>query len=105
MKKLALVLGLGGAMAFFTGCGAIGGAYSGALYTDVKAPGTATSSTGASKEGSATCHNVLGLVAIGDCSVDTAAKEGNISQIKSVDNKVWSILGIYSTATTIVKGN
>lgn len=105
MKKLALALGFGGAVALFSGCGAISGPYSGMIYTDVKAPVTATSSSGASKEGVAKCSNILGLVALGDCSVSAAAKAGDVSQIKSVDNKVWSILGIYTTSTTIVKGN
>lgn len=104
MKKLVLALGFGGAIALFTGCGALG-AYNGALYTDVNTPLAATSASGASKEGKATCSNILGLIALGDCSVNKAAQEGSISQIKSVDSKVWSILGLYTTSTTIVKGN
>ncbi|AWK61301.1 hypothetical protein C6B36_02270 [Helicobacter cinaedi] len=104
MKKLILALGLGGSMAFFAGC-SVAGTAPGMLYTDNSTPGTATSASGVSKEGSATCSNILGLVAIGDCSVDTVAKAGGISQIKSVDSKNFGILGLYSTSTTIVKGN
>ncbi len=104
MKKLLLSISLGGAVMLFTGCGAMN-PLSGALYTDATGPITATSSSSATKEGTATCKNILGLIALGDCSVDAAAKQGSISQIKSVDTKVWSILGLYTTSTTIVKGD
>jgi len=104
-SKLILALGLGSAVALFSGCGAIVGPYSGTIYTDVKSPITATPAGGSSKEGESVCTNILGIVALGDCSVDTAAKNGNIKTIKSVDTKVWSILGIYTKATTVVKGD
>lgn len=107
MKKLVLALGFGGAVALFSGCaiGSTAGLTSGVLYSDMTGPVAATSTGGDSKQGQAKCSNILGLVSVGDCSVDAAAKAGNISQIKSVDTKIWSILGLYTTSTTIVKGN
>ncbi|TLD82214.1 hypothetical protein LS68_004270 [Helicobacter sp. MIT 05-5293] len=105
MKKFVLALGLGASLAFFSGCGGVIGAENGLIFSDNTTPITATSSSSASREGSATCTNILGLVALGDCSVNTAASNGSISQIKSVDSKNFSILGIYTTKTTIVKGN
>lgn len=111
MKKLVLALGLGGAMAFFSGCatGTTAGLTAGLLYSDMTGPVAATSAAGKysrdSKEGRATCSNIFGLFSVGDCSVDAASRNGNISQIKSVDTKIWSILGIYTASTTIVKGN
>lgn len=104
MRKLILALGLGGSMAFFAGC-SVAGTAPGVIYTGNITPGIATSASGALKEGSATCKNILGLVALGDCSIDTAAKAGGISQIRSVDSKNFGILGLYSTSTIIVKGN
>ncbi|MCX2717511.1 TRL-like family protein [Helicobacter sp. MIT 21-1697] len=104
MKKLILALGLGGSMAFFAACSTAGTA-PGMLYTGNTTPGTATSASGSSKEGTATCKNILGLVALGDCSIDTAAKAGGITQIKSADAKNFGILGLYSTTTVVVKGN
>ncbi|WP_120945230.1 TRL-like family protein [Helicobacter labacensis] len=76
----------------------------GALYTDVKVP---VSGNGGhhSKRGEASCTSILSLIAMGDCSVETAAKAGGISNIKSVDRKVTNILGIYGRYTTIVKGD
>ncbi len=103
MKGIIATLGLAGSLLLLSGCG--GGHLGGAIYSDYTAPTTATSSSNASKEGQAVCTSILGLVAIGDCSIDTAAKNGSVSTIKSVDSKVWSILGIYTTVTTIVKGN
>ena len=106
-NKLILALGLSGAMALLSGCamGSTGGLNSGVLYSDMTGPTLATSNSGASKEGQAVCQSILGLVSIGDCSIQAASKAGNISQIKSVDTKIWSILGLYTTSTTIVKGN
>ncbi|WP_334088997.1 TRL-like family protein, partial [Helicobacter typhlonius] len=100
-------LGFGGAVALFSGCaiGSTAGLVSGVLYSDMTGPVAATSTGGDSKQGQAKCSNILGLVSVGNCSVDAAAKAGNISQIKSVDTKIWSILGLYTTSTTIVKGN
>lgn len=104
MKTLLCALSLSGAIALFGGC-AITGATGGFVYTNTTPPITATSTAGATKEGRATCTNILGIVAYGDCSVDTAAKAGNISQIRSVDYNDWSILSLFATTTTIVKGN
>ena len=102
MKKFSLVLGIA-ALLLFSGCATTSPV--GALYTEAKLPITATSSADASKEGEATCTSILGLIAVGDCSIETAAENGKITNIKSVDKKVFSILGIYSTYTTVVKGN
>lgn len=106
MKKLYLV-GLGGAFALMmSGCMAYTQApVMGAIYTGVKAPIVATSNTSDSKMGRATCKSILGLVALGDCSIATAAKDGGISHVKSVDYEATSILGIYAESTTIVTGN
>ncbi|KAA8707336.1 TRL-like family protein [Helicobacter canis] len=103
MKGIFVGLSMAAALALFSGCATT--APVGALYTDASLPVTATSASGASKEGQATCTSILSLVATGDCSVETAAKNGHIQSIKSVDSKVFSVLGIYSTYTTIVRGN
>ncbi|MCX7735391.1 MAG: TRL-like family protein [Candidatus Kapabacteria bacterium] len=76
----------------------------GGLYTDVKAPITATSNTSYSKMGSASASSILGLIAVGDASINTAAKNGGITRIHHVDYKSTSILGIYATYTVYVYG-
>lgn len=103
LKSGILGVSLAGALALFSGCAST--VPTGLLYMDAKLPAAATSASGASKTGEATCTSILGLIAMGDCSVDAAAEAGHISTIKSVDSKVFSILGIFSTYTTVVKGN
>lgn len=102
MKTIFGAAAMAAALFALTGCATT--APIGSLYTDAKLPITATSNSGAAKEGTATCTSVLALVATGDCSVEAAAKNGGITQIQSVDYKVNNILGIYGTYTTIVKG-
>ena len=107
MKKSLLSLATAAVALFaFTGCGmAAGGSVAnGFAYTDTTVPLSA-SRTAAAKQGTAVCTSILSLVAIGDCSAEAAAKNGGISSIQSVDAKVFNILGLYGTYTTIVKGN
>lgn len=88
-----------------TGCGAMAVApVTGFLYTGVKGAWTATSNTGSSKEGSATCTSILGWIGTGDCSISAAAQNGGISKIHHVDYKSTSILAIYATHTVLVYG-
>jgi hypothetical protein len=56
------------------------------------------------KTGEASAVNVLGIVIIGDCSISAAAKDGDITKIKSVDKEVLNILGIFGKVTVIVEG-
>lgn len=77
----------------------------GLIYTDTTLPVTATSSAASGKVGTATSTTYLGLWAEGDASIDAAKKNGGISNVASVDEKVQSILGIITTYTTTVRGN
>lgn len=76
----------------------------GGLYTDVKQGEMATSNIRGSKVGTAKASAYLGLIAIGDASVNTAAKNGGITRISHVDSQKKSILGIITSTTTIVYG-
>ncbi|MFZ5724296.1 MAG: TRL domain-containing protein [Pseudomonadota bacterium] len=59
----------------------------------------------APKQGSATCTGFLWAFATGDCSVDTAMKNGRISKVHHVDGKTKVILyGAYSEGTVVVHG-
>ena len=102
MKKILGVMGIAIALFALTGCAT--SIPVGQLYTGVKLPTTATSNTNATKTGTATCSSVLSLIAVGDCSIETAAKNGGITQIQSADLEVNNILGIYGSYTTIVRG-
>jgi len=104
MKKQILALSAVASIALLTGCAGGGAPMIGSLYTEATGPLVATGVAGGTKEGVAECKSILGLVALGDCSIDTAAKNGGITQISYVDTKASSILGVYATRTTVVKG-
>ncbi len=76
----------------------------GGLYTNLKQGEIATSNVRGSKMGTATATAYLGLVAIGDASVNTAAMNAGITRISHVDSQKKSILGIITSTTTIVYG-
>ncbi len=76
----------------------------GVLFTEAKFPGTATGEKG-SKVGTAESESLLCIISRGDASIETAAKNGGITKIKTVDYKVFSILGLYGKLTTVVTGD
>lgn len=85
--------------------------FMGILYTNVKYPhgGQSVSTEDGAlggKEGRASSHFILGLVAFGDSSVKGAAYKGGITKIKTVDHEYISVLGIiYGQYTTVVTGD
>lgn len=86
------------------GCAMVGAPVNGFIYTDLKAPVTATSNTGTAKVGIGECTSILGWVGTGDCSIDAAMKNGNITKIHHVDHDAMSVLGIYAKYTIRVYG-
>ena len=88
-----------------TGCAAMAiSPVSGGLYTNARAPITATANPTYSKVGTASCSSILGLIGTGDASIDAAMKNGGISKIHHVDYESKNILGIYAKYTVIVHG-
>ena len=88
----------------FMGCAMVVAPVTGGVYTDLKAPVTATSNTGSAKVGTGECASMLGLVATGDCSISAAMKNGNITKIQHIDHDAMNILGIYAKYTIKVYG-
>ena len=76
----------------------------GGLYTGVQSGVTATSNNVGKKVGIASATNILGIVATGDASINTACKNAGIKKISHVDQKQTSVLGIFSSYQTIVYG-
>lgn len=107
MKKTLLIMFVAlVAMGLTFGCAGVMSPVSGTLYVGVKAPFTATGAAGGSaKMGTAKCSSILGIVAIGDCSIDTAAKNGNVSKIHHVDYDAKNYLGFYASFKTMVYGD
>ncbi len=57
------------------------------------------------KEGMATCKAMFFLLfAWGDCSVETAMKNGDISELHQVNQKVVGVPLIFAKLHTVVKG-
>ena len=92
--------------AFLTGCGAFATSpVTGVLYTDVKAPIQVVSgSTYKVRQGSASATSLLGLLATGDASINTAARNGRISKIHYIDYHSTNVLGIFAVYTVTVYG-
>ena len=104
MKKIRLLLVFIPVFALVaTGCATYYPA--GGLYTGCKAGVAAGDGTSYSKVGTAESVSVLGLVAVGDASIKTAAANAGITTIKYVDYEVENILGIYGKYKTIVYGD
>ena len=101
-KKLMSFAAVLVVMSFLVGCASIWPI--GLLYTEVKLPSEATSADAGSKVGTSECVSVLGLVAIGDASIEAAMKDGGIKKIHHVDWDAKNILGIYGIYKTTVYG-
>ena len=79
------------------------------LYNDLKTPLPSLSVEGDTQArtstGTSSCESYLWVVAVGDCSVETAMKKGNITKVHHVDSEFKSyFLGIYTRFTTVVYG-
>jgi hypothetical protein len=77
----------------------------GSIYTDIKAPFAVTNHSSSSKVGAAKATSILGIVATGDASIETAAKSAGITKIHYVDERVKNILGIYAEYEVVVYGD
>ena len=89
-----------------SGCGAhVSSPLTGVFYTNVQGPVAATGkSGGVVRSGSASTTSILGLVATGDASIRTAARNGGITEIHWVDYHSESTLGIFAKYTVTVYG-
>lgn len=105
MKNARAWLGVAAVVAVLPGCGAfVGpGAVTGGLYSGYTLGAGVGPGTGA-KTGEACVVSILGVVALGDGSIEAAKKEGGITQVASVDHAVFSVLGVYGNVCTRVTG-
>ncbi|MCB0405543.1 MAG: TRL-like family protein [Bdellovibrionales bacterium] len=77
----------------------------GALFTGVQYPINATAQPRGDKMGEACSISILGLIAVGDASIDTARRNGRISKITSVDGTNLTLLGfLFAQQCTVVRG-
>lgn len=78
----------------------------GAIFADFKAPldYTVENTEMGSKSGRAETMSILGLVAMGDASLKTAADNGSIKTVTAVDYEYFNICGIIQRYTTVAYG-
>src|SRR5579883_3156776 len=106
MKRLVISICCLSTMIIATGCAmATKSPVTGFWYSDVQDGITATSNQKPTKVGEACASSILGIVATGDSTIETARANGHISTISNVDNTIFSVLGIYAKYCTIVRGN
>jgi hypothetical protein len=103
MKKVVCVAAVLVCVGLLTGCAT---SYPvGSFYTELKLPVVATGiPVKDMKTGTATCQSILSLVATGDCSLETAMKNGGITKVHHVDWEVKNILGIIGNYKLTVYG-
>lgn len=105
MSKLLKASALAASVVLVTGCAmARSPVGNGGLFTDVKGSESAGAANSGYKSGSSCAVNILGLVAYGDASAHTAASNGGVGKIHSVDYKTNTILGVWARTCTIVYG-
>jgi hypothetical protein len=103
MKHKMIVLTIA-IIALFSSCAMVKSPVSGYLYTDTKAPFAVTGNTGSTKVGTAQSKSILGWVALGDASIEAAAKSAGITKIHHVDEHVKNYVGFYAIYTVVVYG-
>lgn len=105
MKKKLLYISAIACVLSLSGCATY--TPQGIVYTKVKGAPTSAEvndNIKAEKIGEACVKSILGIVATGDMSVENAAKNGDITKVRSVNYKAESVLGIVGNYCTIVKG-
>lgn len=102
MKKILFSAAVAATL-LFSSCAAIGPIV-GLVYTDVDYGTAVNNNTLGSKVGKSEAKGYVALIAVGDASIEAAAKSAGIKKISHVDQHANSILGIVVTYTTIVYG-
>lgn len=103
MKKINFFLGAL-LFAFLSGCAST--VPVGMISTNLKLPIATTAAGDVShKTGEASCTSILSMVASGDCSIETAKKNGGITHVHHVDWHVENLLGIWANYKVVVYGD
>ncbi len=110
MKRFALLIAVALVLSVFSlGCTLIAPVVPppGLVFNQTKAPiSTDFDKTPVgTRQGTASATSMLwGLLAFGDCSIATAARNGNLTKIYHADYEFFNIIGIYTKTTVIVTG-
>lgn len=66
--------------------------------------GVSDNSVEVRKQGEACATNILGIVASGDSSIETAKRNGGVKKVAFADTTYFNVLGVYQKGCTVVKG-
>ena len=108
MKKTLLVILLG---LVVSSCTQTSNGVNSGIYTSWKDRDPISrvdNSVKVTKSGTACVKNILGVVAIGDSSIETAKANGGIKEVAYVDrtyNGFWLYLPFFQRGCTVVRGN
>jgi hypothetical protein len=103
MKKVIALLA---ATALLGGCAYSANPVTGIIYSNVKAPFAVTAAPEQPQRvGRASVRSVLGIIATGDASIQTAARNGGIREIHFVDYETQNFFGVLAEFTVVVYGN
>lgn len=91
-------------MGFLVDCASPGFGSNGYIFTSHKVGVYGTEIDG-SKRGKACADSYFGVIALGNASVNEAAKKPNITKIKTINLESFSILGLYASLCTVVSGD
>lgn len=105
MNRTIIITAVALSAVLFSGCArTVGAPGAGSIVVAGQGPGVVGSATVGVKNGETSCTSILGLIATGDCSIASAAKNGGIQKISTVDYDVFTLFGLYSKTTTMVTG-
>ncbi len=103
MKNIIKLSALAASVALLAGCASY--APQGIIYNGAKVGTAVNNGVPADKTGQACATSVLGLVATGDASIETAKINGGITNVATINYQVNNVLGLYGTYCVIVTGH
>lgn len=107
MKKSMAMFLLASCVALFA-AGCASNPFYGGVFTQVSLPvghlHAPVDAVKSEKVGTGSCTNILGLIAVGDASLETVMKSAEITKIHHVDSSYMSFLFIFSQYTVKVYG-
>lgn len=92
-----------GAMAL-SGCAMVVSPVNGFWYTNVQYAGNIGKGQEGAKTGEACAMSILGLIAMGDASLEAAMEDGGVKELMYFDHDAMSVLGLFSKFCTRVIG-
>ena len=104
MKRTIVAMLMASAMSALSGCAMARSPVTGFWYTDTHSAVAATSNQAGNRVGESCATSIVGAIASGDASIESARRNGGITMISSVDEHSTSILGFYAKYCIIVRG-